>query len=96
MDKHWKGRNLNKRYEIQPQWEENSFRDIGIAYAQQGDAQQACQMAMQALALTKQTKSLSVLERVRIILAYLKDQEEVQEAKELESMLDRTATLILV
>ena len=70
------------------------FTDIGIAYAQQGDVQSACQMATQALALTKQTKSLYVLERVHIILDLLKDQQKGQEVAVLEFMLNHTATLI--
>ena len=38
--------------------------DMGIAHAQQGKVQQACHYAIQALIITAQTKSVSVLERV--------------------------------
>jgi transcriptional regulator with XRE-family HTH domain len=41
--------------------------DIGIAYAQQGNILKACQLADQALSLTKQTKSRVVLEHVRTL-----------------------------
>jgi DNA-binding SARP family transcriptional activator len=41
--------------------------DMGIAQAQQGRVQQACALAIQALSITTQTKSLSVLERVRLL-----------------------------
>src|SRR5205085_9012844 len=39
------------------------FTDMGIAYAQQGNIQQACKLACQALDITMHTKSRAVLER---------------------------------
>ncbi|BCL79635.1 hypothetical protein ccbrp13_21000 [Ktedonobacteria bacterium brp13] len=68
--------------------------DMGIAYAQQGDIHKACRLADQALSLTKQTKSRSVLERVRIVLSELDAWKETNEVQELEKQLNTTSTFI--
>src|SRR2546421_10302902 len=43
------------------------FTDMGVAYAQQGNVQEACKLACQALTITMHTKSRAVLERVRTL-----------------------------
>ena len=68
--------------------------DMGIAYAQQGNIQKACQFASQALSLTKQTKSRSVLERIRLVRSELEAWRELNEVQELEKHIDHTLTLI--
>lgn len=70
--------------------------DMGIAYAQQGNIQRACQLATQALSVTKQTKSRAVLERVRMVHSELETWKETSEVRELEKQLDETLTLITV
>ena len=70
------------------------FTDMGIAYAQQGDMQRACQFAMQALAITTQTKSLSVLERVRQVYTELEPWKDMEEVKDLERQLETTTIRI--
>lgn len=70
--------------------------DMGIAYAQQGNIQQACQLAVQALFITQQTKSRSVLERVRTVRTTLEAWKETDEVQYLEKQLDTTSTLITV
>lgn len=70
------------------------FTDIGIAHAQQGNVQHACQFAIQALAITTQTKSLSVLERVRQVRAELEPWKDTEEIKDLERHLEKTSALI--
>jgi hypothetical protein len=70
------------------------FTDVGIAYAQQGHVQHACQFAVQALAITTQTKSLSVLERVRQVRKELEMWKEMGDVKDLERQLETTAVLI--
>jgi len=70
------------------------FTDIGIAYAQQGNVQVACQFAIQALAITTQTKSLSVLERVRQVRKELEAWKDSQEVKDLERQLETTSIRI--
>lgn len=67
---------------------------MGIAYAQQGDIQKACQLTRQALFVTKQTKSRAVLERVRIVYAELETWKETNKVRALEEQLDGTLTLI--
>jgi hypothetical protein len=42
-----------------------------VAYAQLGEIQKACERALQALSLTKQTKSQMVLERIRRVCTEL-------------------------
>jgi hypothetical protein len=68
--------------------------DMGIAQAQQGNVQQACTLAIQALAITTQTKSLSVLERVRLLRSELEPWREDQAVQDLEKHLDATFALI--
>jgi len=70
------------------------FTDMGIAYAQQGDLKHACQFAMQALAITTQTKSLSVLERVRQVYTELEPWKDMQDVKDLERQLETTTIRI--
>jgi len=70
------------------------FTDMGIAYAQQGDMKRACQFAMQALAITTQTKSLSVLERVRQVYTELEPWKEMEDVKDLERQLETTTIRI--
>jgi tetratricopeptide (TPR) repeat protein len=67
------------------------FTDMGIAYAQQGDVQVACQLAIQALTITAQTKSLSVLERVRQVRKELEAWKDMEEVKDLERHLETTS-----
>jgi DNA-binding SARP family transcriptional activator len=68
--------------------------DMGIAQAQQGQVQQACTLAIQALAITTQTKSLSVLERVRLVRSELEPWKETDAVQDLEQRLDATFALI--
>jgi len=70
------------------------FTDMGIAYAQQGDMKRACQFAIQALAITTQTKSLSVLERVRQVYTELEPWKDVEKVKDLERQLETTSIRI--
>jgi DNA-binding SARP family transcriptional activator len=70
------------------------FTDMGIAYAQQGDMKHACQFAMQALAITTQTKSLSVLERVRQVYTELEPWKDMEDVKDLERQLETTTIRI--
>ncbi len=70
------------------------FTDIGIAHAQLGDVQHACQFAIQALAITTQTKSLSVLERVRQVRKELETWKDTEAVKNLERHLETTSVLI--
>jgi tetratricopeptide (TPR) repeat protein len=70
------------------------FTDMGIAQAQQGQVQQACTLAIQALAITTQTKSLSVLERVRNVRSELEPWKENEAVQDLEKHLDATFALI--
>ncbi|HEY6286970.1 MAG TPA: hypothetical protein VIX20_15010 [Ktedonobacteraceae bacterium] len=70
------------------------FTDMGIAYAQQGDMQRACQYAVQALAITMQTKSLSVLERVRLVYTELEPWKDREDVKDLERQLETTSIRI--
>lgn len=69
--------------------------DMGIAYAQQGNVQKACQLALEALSITKQTKSKFVLERVRSIHAELETSKEISNnVQELERHLDSVSAFI--
>ena len=61
---------------------------------QQGQVQQACTLAIQALAITTQTKSLSVLERVRLLRRELEPWKEAEAVQDLEKHLDATFALI--
>jgi DNA-binding SARP family transcriptional activator len=70
------------------------FTDIGIAHAQQGNVQEACKLACQALAITTNTKSRAVLERVLILRKALEPWRETEEVKDLEKQLGATLTLI--
>lgn len=70
------------------------FADIGLAYAQMGNIEQACQFAYEALAITMQTRSLSVLERVRLIHAELESWKASENIQKLEQQLRQTLTLI--
>jgi hypothetical protein len=67
---------------------------LGITYAQQGNVQYACQFAIQALAITTQTKSLSVLELVRQVRKELEMWKDTEEVKALERHLETTSVLI--
>jgi len=70
------------------------FTDLGIAHAQLGNVQYACTFAIQALAITAQTKSLSVLERVRQVRQELEAWKDTQEVKDLERQLETTSARI--
>ncbi|MGB8345006.1 MAG: hypothetical protein WCD86_08985, partial [Ktedonobacteraceae bacterium] len=70
------------------------FADIGLTYAQMGNIEQACQFAFEALAITTQTRSLSVLERVRLVLTELERWKENEDIQKLEKHLQHTFTLI--
>jgi tetratricopeptide (TPR) repeat protein len=70
------------------------FTDIGIVYAQQGNVREACKLARQALAITTNTKSRAVLERVRTLYKALEPWRETEEVKDLEEQLDTTLALI--
>ncbi len=70
------------------------FTDMGIAYAQQGNVQVACKFAIQALAITAQTKSLSVLERARQVRKELERWKDTEEVKDLERQLETTSIRI--
>jgi tetratricopeptide (TPR) repeat protein len=70
------------------------FTDMGIAYAQQGNVLVACQLAIQALTITTQTKSLSVLERVRQVRKELEAWKDTEEVKDLERQLETTSIRI--
>jgi DNA-binding SARP family transcriptional activator/tetratricopeptide (TPR) repeat protein len=70
------------------------FTDMGMAYAQQGNIQEACKLAKHALVLTTQTKSLSVLERVRLVRQELEPWGETESVQELEKHLDTMFALI--
>jgi len=73
---------------------QRSSRILGIAHAQQGNVQFACKFAIQALAITTQTKSLSVLERVRQVWKELEAWKDTEEVKDLERYLETTSVLI--
>jgi hypothetical protein len=64
--------------------------DMGIAHAQQGQIEEACTLAKQALAITTRTRSLSVLERVRLVRQELEPWKETEHVKDLENHLDTT------
>ncbi len=68
--------------------------DMGIAHAQLGNVQTACHYAIQALAITTQTKSLSVLERVRQVWKELERWKDTEEVKDLERQLETTSMRI--
>ncbi len=70
------------------------FTDMGIAHAQQGNVQVACQLAIQALVITTQTKSVSVLERVRQVRKELEPWKNTEEVKDLERRLETTSVQI--
>jgi tetratricopeptide (TPR) repeat protein len=70
------------------------FTDMGNAHAQQGHVQQACALAIQALAITAQTRSLRVLERVRLVRRELEPWKETEGVQDLEKQLDATFALI--
>ncbi len=70
--------------------------DMGIAYAQQGNIQRACQLASQALSITKQTKSRAVLERIRMVHSELEEWKEINEVRDLKKQFDETLTVITV
>jgi tetratricopeptide (TPR) repeat protein len=70
------------------------FTDMGVAYAQQGNVQEACKLARQALAITTNTKSRAVLERVRTLHKALEPWKETEEVKDLEKQFDTTLALI--
>jgi len=70
--------------------------DMGIAYAQQGHIEEACTFAKQALAITTHTRSLSVLERVRLVRRELEPWKEAEDVKDLEKHLDMTFASITV
>jgi len=70
------------------------FTDMGIAYAQQRNVQVACKFAIQALAITAQTKSLSVLERARQVRKELERWKDTEEVKDLERQLETTSIRI--
>jgi len=70
------------------------FTDMGMAQALQGHVQQACTLAIQALAITTQTRSLSVLERVRLLRRELEPWKESEAVQDLEKHLDATFALI--
>jgi hypothetical protein len=63
------------------------FTDMGIAYAQQGDMQRACQYTMQ-------TKSLSVLGRIRQVYTELEPWKDMEDVKDLERQLETTSIRI--
>ncbi len=65
--------------------------DLGIAYAQQGNVPLACAFAIQALTITAQTKSLSVLERVRQVHKELEAWKDTEAVKDLERQLETTS-----
>ncbi|GHO47167.1 hypothetical protein [Ktedonospora formicarum] len=68
--------------------------DMGIAYAQQGNTQKAYDLASQALSITQQTKSRSVLERVHMICTELQAQKATNAAYDLEQHMSTTLTLM--
>ena len=70
------------------------FTNMGIAHAQQGHIQQACALAIQALAITTQTKSLSILERVPLLRRELEPWKEAEAVQDLEKHLNATFALI--
>jgi tetratricopeptide (TPR) repeat protein len=70
------------------------FADIGLVHAQMGNIEQACQFAIEALAITTQTRSLSVLERVRLIRTELEPWEEDENIQTLEKHLQQTLLFI--
>jgi DNA-binding SARP family transcriptional activator len=70
------------------------FTDLGIAHAQLGNVQYACTFAIRALAITTQTKSLSVLERVRQVRNELEAWKDIEEVKDLERQLETTSIRI--
>lgn len=69
--------------------------DMGIAHAQQGNIQEACTLANQALTITVQTKSRAVLERVRTLHQELEPWKGTKEVKDLSRHLDKMAALII-
>ncbi len=71
------------------------FSDMGNAYAQQGNSQEACKYAQHALDLTTQTRSMSVLERVRRVRQELEPWKETESVQALEQHLDATFALII-
>ena len=70
--------------------------DIGIAHAQQGHIEEARTFAKQALAITTHTRSLSVLERVRLVRREMEPWKEAEGVKDLEKHLDMTFASITV
>jgi len=57
------------------------FTDLGIAYTQQGNVQEACKLARQALNITTNTKSKAVLERGRTLCGALEPRKETEEVQ---------------
>ena len=68
--------------------------DMGIAYAQQGNVHKACQLAKHALTITLQTKSRTVLERIRRVHSELGAWKETEEVKDLANQIDTVSLLI--
>jgi hypothetical protein len=64
------------------------------ADAQQGNVQEACKLACQALTITMHTKSRAVLERVRTLHRALEPWRETEEVKDLEKQFDTTLAFI--
>jgi tetratricopeptide (TPR) repeat protein len=70
------------------------FTDLAKTYIQQNEIEEACKLAAQALTLTTQTHSLSVLQRIRGICDELNQWKETRCVKELNSQFSTTLKII--
>jgi hypothetical protein len=61
--------------------------DIATAYVLQGEIEEGCNFAHQALDLTQQTKSAMVLQRIHKFRTYVEPWKEVQAVKDLDQKL---------
>ena len=70
------------------------FTDLAKTYIQQNEIEEACKLAAQALMLTTQTHSLSVLQRIRGICDELDQWKETQPVQELNNQFSATLKII--
>ncbi len=61
--------------------------DLATAYVQQGEVEQGCELASQALSITKQTRSAMVLQRLQDFRYQLKPWENLQVVRDLDEQL---------
>ena len=70
------------------------YTDLAKTYIQENEIEEACKLAMQALTLTTQTHSLSVLQRIHSICDELDRWKEMQSVAELKKHFFTTLKII--